>query len=88
MTEHFNEVQQCVKVYFNKAILQGLSLIAIIDGFRDGPLPKELLNNKTCSGLTEREIRRHGQLIGTKYLILQNNQQSASLSNTDLLGDD
>jgi hypothetical protein len=85
MTEHFNEVQQCVKAYFDELLLRGSPLIAIIDSLKSGPVPQDLLNSKSCAGLTEQDIRRHGQLVGTKYLIRQNNEQSAQLPDNDLL---
>jgi hypothetical protein len=84
MTEHFNEVQKCVKAYFDEALLNGRDLLSIIDGFKTGPLPIELRNS--CSAFSEQEIRRHGQLVSTKYLIRHNEEQSARIPDTDLLG--
>jgi hypothetical protein len=84
MTENFNEIQQCVKAFFDKSLQNGRSLIAIIDSLKSGPLPEDLLNSEG-PGLTESNIRRHGQLVGTKYLIRQYNEQSAQIPNFDLL---
>jgi len=84
MTEHFNEVHKCVKAYFDQALLNGQDLFSIIDGFKSGPLPIELRNS--CSAFTDQEIRRHGQLVGTKYLIRHNDEQSAQIPDTDLVG--
>lgn len=83
--EHFKGVQQCVKEYFDMSLLQGRPLIAIVDSLKSGPLPEDLLNSRSCKGISEREIRRHGQLVGTKYLIRQYNEQTAQLPNNDLL---
>lgn len=87
MTEHFNQIQQCVKAYFDEALLQGRSLIEIVDALKSGPLPVDLLNTRSCKGikLSEGDIRRHCQLVGTKYLIRQYNEQSANLPDNDLL---
>lgn len=85
MTEHFNEVQQCVKAYFDELLLLDKPLIAIIDSLKSGPLPEDLRNSESCAGLNEKVIRRHGQLVGTQYLIRHNDQQSAQLPDNDLL---
>lgn len=85
MTEHYNEVQRCVKAFFDQSLLQGHPLIAIVDSFKGGPIPQDLLNSPSCKGLSEREIRRHGQLVASKYLIKDHYQQSAELPESDLL---
>lgn len=81
MTEHFNEVQQCIKNYFDESLLRGLPLMAIVDSLKTGPLPVGLKHE--CRNLTDDELRRHGQLVGSKYLLREYNQQSAVLPDTD-----
>lgn len=81
MTEHFNEVQKCVKNYFDESLLRGLPLISVVDNFKNGPLPIEI--KQTCPNVTDQELRRHGQLVGSKYLLREYNQQSATLPDTD-----
>jgi hypothetical protein len=82
MTEHFNEAQHHVKAYIDKSLMRGRPLIAILDDFKSGPLPQELRGINSDS---EQEIRRHGQLVGTRYLIKQDETQRAQLPDTDII---
>lgn len=81
----FREAQQCVRDFFDEALLRGQPLISIVDGFKEGPVSDELRISCKKLGLTDNEIRRHGQIIGTRYLIRQYQQQSAQLPDSDLL---
>lgn len=85
MTVHFKEVHNCVKDYYDRTLLTGTPLIVILDAFKNGPLPIELRNHCSVSNVTDAELRRHGQLVGTKYLIRQTDEQSAQLPSNDLL---
>lgn len=85
-----SEIQKCVKSFFDKSLQQGYQLDEIIDMFKEGPLSQDL---RECSSKinpvpTDGQLRRHGQLIGTQYIIKRSNEQSASLPETDLLAVD
>ena len=82
MSEHyFNEVRECVEKYFALSFKQNLSIQEITQTFRENPLPSDLMD---C-GYPPRELRRHGQLLATKYLIQEHSHQSAQLPEYDLV---
>jgi hypothetical protein len=69
----FNDIKTFVTDYYRAGLKQGHSVDEIIDSFRHDPLPPEL--NK----YDESQIRRHGQLIATQYLLALRRQQLGGL---------
>ena len=80
MSTNFGKVEHWVNNYFTKNLQQGYTVREIMDSFRVNPLPVAL----TESGFSDYDLRRHGQLISTRYLIEENNKRS--LPTEDLLG--
>jgi hypothetical protein len=75
MSEHFREVYECVDNYFKMSLKQGRSVLETMESFREDPLPADL----TMCKFQEDEIRRHGQLVSTKYVIEAQQQESRKL---------
>ena len=65
MTGRFADIQKCVKDYYETCLQSGMSIVSVLATFREDPLPHDLVE---C-GFTSNEIRRHGQLMGTRYLM-------------------
>lgn len=81
MDDHFNKVQVCVNNYFDNSLLNGQNLIEIVERFNEDPLPQDLLTSE----FTPDELRRHGQLVGSKRLIKAMDVHSAHLPESDIL---
>jgi hypothetical protein len=74
----FGDMQKCIERYYEECLQRGMELIDILDEFREDPLPGDLVK---CG--TPKEIRRHGQLVGTRYLI-SSRQANAPIPEDDL----
>jgi hypothetical protein len=81
MTDHFDNLYKCVEGYYNEQLSQNVALDIIIDTFREDPLPRDLLN---C-GFDNKEIKRFGQIVATKFVINDNKQKAAKLPESDIL---
>ncbi len=78
--DRFMKIQKCVTEYFDKCISHGQEPIEIMEAFREDPMPEDILS---C-GFSSNEIKRHGQLVGSQYIIKQK-QSRAELPKDDLL---
>ena len=79
MSDHFQQVYECVEAYFRMSLNQGRSPMEVMESFREDPLPADLTRCKFPID----EIRRHGQLVSTKYLIAEQQKESRRLPDTD-----
>ena len=78
---HFKQVYDCVENYFKTALNKGRTVSEIMNSFREDPLPVELT---ICNFRTD-ELRRHGQLVSTKYIVDQRRKESIRLPYYDPL---
>lgn len=76
----FHDVQSCVENYFRMCLEQGQSINDITDTFRHDPLPRDL----TQCGFGEKDLRRHGQLVSSRYLVQQHEEESRKAPETEL----
>ncbi len=82
MSDHFEQVYNCVDRYFKDSLKQGRSVYEIMESFREDPLPVDLT---MCKFPTE-ELRRHGQLVSTKYIIKEKHNECIKLPECDPVG--
>lgn len=75
MSIQYEEVNKCVEDYFILLLKQGYSVIDIMESFRANPLHADLTS---CKFPTE-ELRRHGQLVSSRYLIADMHKKSREL---------
>lgn len=68
----FNKVHSFVERYFKEQLEEGRTVNEIVDMFRSVPLNGDL----KMSGYTPLELRRHGQLVGSRYLLKQSQEKS------------
>lgn len=81
MSEQFHELYVCIEEYIENSLNQGQTLFAVIDRFRDDPLPQEVIK---C-GSPPIVIRRAAQHVATSYLLREQDQKSAELPAHDLI---
>jgi len=73
----FHELQRAVTEYFEACLTHGVPLMEVLDQFRHEVVPSDIKSQ--VADATPAEIRRHGQLVGTQYLLKQMEEQSATL---------
>lgn len=69
------ELQKYISDFYQRKIQEGFKVNQIIDLFKDGPMVSELRN----SGYEISQLRRYGQLVGTRYAIQQAENRSSVL---------
>ena len=72
----FHDIQAHVERYVQDSLADHKSLESIVDSFKDNPLPAQL----TKGDYTDAELRRHGQLVSTRYLIKNHQNALASIA--------
>ena len=76
------EIYTFVNEYFEALLEQGLTIMEVIDTFRQDILSPELMN----SGYPEKSLRRYGQMVSTKYLIQERDIKQAQVTSLDVFG--
>jgi len=78
-TPRFHEIQEHVEKYVEDCLANGQNLTDIVDSFRHDPLPVQL----TTGDYTDDELKRHGQLVSTRYLLLEREKSLANIQEED-----
>lgn len=83
MSDRYSKVNQCLRKYIDGLIADGQNIMTIMESLRGGHIPADL--QEACNGEDPGFIRSRAQIMLSKYLVKQHQEQSAIIPENDIL---